>query len=44
MFESLVNRYRTIEPAWADDEPPRYRDNLVLRGLESLPVTLNPAS
>jgi len=40
VFESLVNRYRTIEPAWPDDDPPKYRDNLVLRGLESLPVNL----
>jgi len=42
VFESLVNRYRTIEPAWPHDDPPTYRDNLVLRGLETLPVTLVP--
>jgi cytochrome P450 len=42
VFDSLVNRYATIEPAWADDNPPPYRNNLVLRGLESLPVRLTP--
>jgi cytochrome P450 len=40
VFDSLLSRYRTIEPAWADDAPPVYRDSLVLRGLEALPVRL----
>jgi len=40
VFDSLLDRYRTIEPAWADDAPPTYRNNLVLRGLEDLPVRL----
>jgi hypothetical protein len=40
VFESLLDRYTTIEPAWSDDQPLRYRDNLVLRGLEALPVRL----
>jgi cytochrome P450 len=40
VFDSLLDRYSTIEPAWSDAEPLRYRDNLVLRGLEALPVTL----
>jgi cytochrome P450 len=40
VFDSLLNRYATIEPAWPDDEPPKYRDSLVLRGLEGLPVLL----
>ena len=40
MFDSLLDRYSTIEPAWSDDNTLRYRDNLVLRGLETLPVRL----
>jgi cytochrome P450 len=40
VFDSLLNRYASIEPAWSDDEPLCYRDNLVLRGLERLPVNL----
>jgi len=40
VFDSLLNRYSTIEPAWTDDTPPKYRDSLVLRGLENLPVRL----
>jgi cytochrome P450 len=40
VFDSLLDRYSKIEPAWSDDEPLRYRDNLVLRGLEALPVRL----
>ena len=40
VFDSLLDRYSTIEPAWPDDKTPRYRDNLVLRGLETLPVRL----
>ncbi|HEX4819946.1 MAG TPA: cytochrome P450 [Acidimicrobiales bacterium] len=40
VFNSLVERYRSIEPAWSDDDPPTYRDSLVLRGLEGLPVRL----
>ncbi|MBV9950577.1 MAG: cytochrome P450 [Acidimicrobiia bacterium] len=37
VFDRLLDRFSTIEPAWGD-EPPRYRDSIVLRGLESLPV------
>ena len=40
VVDSLLNRYPTIEPAWTDDAPPKYRDSLVLRGLEALPVRL----
>jgi cytochrome P450 len=40
VFDSLLSRYTTIEPAWSDDSPPAYRDSLVLRGLETLPVQL----
>ena len=40
VFDSLLARYSTIEPAWPDDAPPKYRDSLVLRGLETLPVRL----
>jgi len=40
VFDSLLDRYSKIEPAWSDDAPLRYRDNLVLRGLEALPVRL----
>jgi len=40
VFGSLLDSYRTIEPAWSDGCPPRYRDNAVLRGLETLPVRL----
>jgi cytochrome P450 len=39
-FDRLLDRYRTIEPAWSDADPPRYRDSTILRGLESLPVRL----
>jgi cytochrome P450 len=42
VFDALLNRYSTIEPAWQDDHPPAYRDSLVLRGLEALPVRLVP--
>jgi cytochrome P450 len=38
-FERLLDRFPTVEPAWT--ERPRYRDSIVLRGLESLPVTLS---
>jgi cytochrome P450 len=38
-FERLLDRFPTVEPAWSDR--PRYRDSVVLRGLESLPVTLS---
>ena len=37
VFDSLLDRYSTIEPAWTELT---YRDNLVLRGLEALPVRL----
>jgi cytochrome P450 len=40
VFDSLLDRYSKIEPAWSDDKTLRYRDNLVLRGLETLPVRL----
>jgi cytochrome P450 len=36
VFERLLDRFPVIEPAW--DERPPYRDAVVLRGLESLPV------
>jgi cytochrome P450 len=37
LFDRLLDRYPVIEPAWSDERP-RYRDSIVLRGLESLPV------
>jgi cytochrome P450 len=37
VFDRLLDRYPVIEPAWGDERP-RYRDSIVLRGLESLPV------
>jgi len=40
VFGALLDHYPSIEPAWSDQEPLRYRDNVVLRGLESLPVHL----
>jgi len=40
VFDALVSRYRTIAPAWSEDDPPAYRNNVVLRGLETLPVEL----
>jgi cytochrome P450 len=40
VFDALVSRYTTIAPAWPDDDTPAYRDNLVLRGLETLTVQL----
>lgn len=43
VFASLLDRFSTIEPAWASDSLPTYRDNVVLRGLERLPVRLLPA-
>jgi cytochrome P450 len=36
VFERLLDRFPVIEPAW--DDPPAYRDTIVLHGLESLPV------
>jgi cytochrome P450 len=39
-FDRLLERFRVIEPAWPADEPPRYRDSTILRGLETLPVLL----
>jgi cytochrome P450 len=42
VFGSLLDRFSTIEPAWSDGDEPRYRDSLVLRGLEALPVRLLP--
>jgi cytochrome P450 len=38
LFDRLLDTFATIEPAWGDTLT--YRDNLVLRGLEALPVTL----
>lgn len=37
VFDRLFDRFATIEPAWGEERP-RYRDSIVLRGLESLPV------
>ena len=37
VLDQLLDRFPVIEPAWGDDRP-RYRDTIVLRGLESLPV------
>ena len=37
VFERLLERFPVIEPAWGAERP-QYRDSLVLRGLESLPV------
>jgi cytochrome P450 len=39
VFERLLDRFPSIEPAWGDERP-RYRNSIVLRGLESLPVHL----
>ena len=39
VFEHLLDRFAVIEPAWGDERP-RFRDSVVLRGLESLPVRL----
>jgi cytochrome P450 len=36
VFDRLLDRFSTIEPAW--DDRPVYRDSIVLHGLESLPV------
>jgi cytochrome P450 len=40
VFGSLLDAYRDIEPGWSDESELRYRDNVVLRGLETLPVRL----
>jgi cytochrome P450 len=37
IFDRLLDRYPVIEPVWGDERP-RYRDSIVLRGLEALPV------
>jgi cytochrome P450 len=37
VFDRLLDRFHVIEPAWGDTRP-RYRDSIVLHGLESLPV------
>jgi cytochrome P450 len=42
VFDAMLRRYNTIEPAWSDNSPPVYRDSVVLRGLERLPVRLRP--
>jgi cytochrome P450 len=39
VFDRLLDRFMTIEPAWAGARP-IYRDSIVLHGLESLPVRL----
>ncbi len=39
VFDQLLDRFPVIEPAWGDERP-RFRDSIVLRGLESLPVHL----
>jgi hypothetical protein len=38
VLDQLLDRFPVIEPGWDDADRPRYRDSLVLRGLESLPV------
>jgi len=40
VFERLVTRFDQIEPAWGETRPV-YRNSLVLRGLESLPVSFS---
>jgi cytochrome P450 len=40
VFGSLLDHYQDIEPGWSDHTQLRYRDNVVLRGLETLPVRL----
>ncbi|HTD50491.1 MAG TPA: cytochrome P450 [Acidimicrobiia bacterium] len=40
VFDRLLDRFAVIEPAWGDERP-RYRDSIVLHGLESLPVRLS---
>lgn len=37
VFHRLLDRFPVIEPAWGEERP-LYRDSIVLRGLESLPV------
>lgn len=37
LLDRLLDRFAVIEPAWGDERP-RFRDSIVLRGLESLPV------
>ena len=39
VFDRLLDRFPVIEPGWGEERP-RYRDSIVLRGLESLPVRL----
>jgi cytochrome P450 len=39
VFDRLLDRFPVIEPGWTDERPV-YRDSIVLRGLESLPVHL----
>ncbi len=39
VFDRLLDRFPVIEPGWGDERP-RFRDSIVLRGLESLPVHL----
>ncbi len=39
VLDQLLDRFPVIEPGWGDERP-RYRDSIVLRGLESLPVHL----
>jgi cytochrome P450 len=40
VFERLLDRFPVIEPAWGDARP-KYRDTIVLHGLQSLPVRVN---
>ena len=40
VFDRLLERFPRIEPAWSADAPPVYRDNVILRGVESLLVDL----
>ncbi len=37
VLDQLLDRFPVIEPAWGAERP-RYRDSIVLRGLQSLPV------
>lgn len=39
VFDRLLDRFPVIEPGWGEERP-HYRDSIVLRGLESLPVRL----
>ena len=40
VLDRMLDTFSSIEPAW--DERPRYRNSIVLHGLESLPVRFTP--